>query len=224
MKKHETFSVELKQFIEEQYIAHYSTTKVIALVKENFDSNIGRSPIVNYLKSVGLYEGLAGPNYIKNKVKNQVEYLQKTYGVSNWGQMADGGYKGQNKIPYQKLKIIEDISAYKEMVDKITKTVVRKLKRQNRLPTHCAYTRIEFADVSGESNPNDPRKRTVDHVVPITQCYLLGWPPEKAASLDNIEFVLRFVNSMKSNTNFNSFKEFIPIIKEALINEGYQSN
>jgi hypothetical protein len=64
----------------------------------------------------------------------------------------------------------------------------------------------------------------VDHIVPVIQCYLLGWPPEKAAALDNIKFVLRFVNSMKSNTNKKDFEQFIPIIKEALLNEGCQSN
>lgn len=224
MKKYELFSPELKQFIEDQYTTQYSTTKVIELVKERFDDNIGRGPIVDYLKSVGLYEGLNGPNYLKKKVEKQVEYLKNTYGVVNWGQMSDGGYKAQNKIPYQKLKLVEDLAVYKEQVEKLTKRAVQKLKQLNQIPTHCAYTGVEFADVRGQANPNDPRKRTVDHVVPVMQCYLLEWPPEKAASLDNIEFVLRVVNSIKGNTSFENFKEFVPIIKKALLNEGYQSN
>jgi hypothetical protein len=213
--KYEKFTDELKEFITKTYLDTYSTTKVQEGVKLHFDPLMGRSPIVDYLKSVNLYEGLNGSNYLKKKVELQVKLLQEKYGVSNWGQMSDGGWKIQNKIPYKKIKMIDEIVEYKKQVEKLTYKTIKKMKKLGNIPTHCEYTNVLFADSEGTPNPNDPRKRTVDHVVPVSHCFLLGWSPGKAASEDNIKYILRLVNTMKGNSDYTSFAPLIPVLKRA---------
>ena len=213
--KYEKFTDELKQFITKTYLDTYSTTKVIEGVKLHFDPLMGRAPIVSYLKSINLYEGLNGPNFLKKKVELQIKILQERYGVSNWGQMSEGGWKIQNKIPYKKIKMMDDMVEYKKQVEKLTSKTVNKMKKLGNIPTHCEYTNIIFADSDGTTNPNHPRKRTADHVVPVSHCFLLGWSPDKAASEDNIKYILRLVNTVKGNSDYTSFAPLIPVLKRA---------
>ncbi len=91
-------------------------------------------------------------------------------------------------------------------------------------PTYCYYTGIQFADEEGLVNPNDPRKRSVDHKVPVIICYLNGISVEQAGSIDNLTFVLKYVNSVKSNTEHKSFLAVAHKIRKVFINEGYKSN
>lgn len=215
------FSNDVTKFIEEQYIKLYSVTKVIVLVNNYFHVRVGRIRITNHLKSVGLFEGLYGPNYLKKKVDNNIKCLQERYGVINWGQMPEGGWKIQNKIPYTPSKMSKEFAEYRHQVENATRINIKRLKKEGKIPTRCAYTDIEFADNFRQPNPNDPRKRTTDHMIPIMHCFLLRWLPEKAAAIDNIRFVTRMVNTLKGNTEFSSFKKYIPMIKERIINEDY---
>lgn len=214
--KYETFTEEMKQLISKTYLDTFSVTKVTNAVKLHFDPTIGRGPIRDYLKSINIYEGLTGPNYLKKKVELHVELMKERYGVSNAGQLPNGGWTLQNKIPYKKIKLMGQQLEYNKQVGKITLKTVKKARNAGNIPTHCEYTNILFADSEGTpTNPNHPRKRTVDHVVPVTHCFLLGWSPDKAASEDNIKYIIRYANSVKGNSDYASFAPLIPILKKA---------
>jgi len=225
MLKHKTFTDELKDFIRNSYLKNYSVTKVIDEVKSNFqgniEGNIGRNPITNYLKEIGIYEGLNGSNYLKKKVENNVKIMNERYGVDNWGQVNGEGWSKLNSIPYEKISYLDtDFLEYRKLVDKLSK----KNKKFITEDVYCYYTGIMFADAEYDKvNPNDPRKRSLDHKIPIIICYLDGISCEDVASLDNLIYVLRYVNSIKSNTDHDSFIPIARKIRKVFINEGFKS-
>ncbi len=223
IKKYETFSDDLKKFIIVQYEKLYSVTKVLNLIKIQYNIKLGRKPIEDYLKSIDIYEGLNGENYLKTKVANNEKILMERYGVKNWGQTENGGYKLQNKIPYERLNFIDkDIKKYKTNVEKLTRLNIKKMKM---IPEYCFYTGIKFIDCEqNKVNPNDPRKRSIDHKIPVIICYFNNIPAEKTASIDNLVFVLKYVNSIKGNTLHESFLNIAPKLRKAFINAGYKSN
>jgi len=207
----------MKHFYINKYLETYSVSEVMRQAGDG----VGRDTIVNVLKEHGIYEGLSGPNYLKKKVQSHEKLMMQKYGVTNWGQTKEGGYKKQNKIPYEKISYLSDeYNEYKSLVNKETEKNLRKIS----LPKYCYYTGILFADEEYTPNPNDPRKRSIDHKIPIVLCYLNGVEVEKAASLENIVFVLRYVNSVKSNTTEESFIPIAEKIRKVFINEGYKSN
>lgn len=218
MKKH--ISDQTKQ----KYIELYKQTYSVSKIMETVNDGNGRNIIVNILKEARVYEGLSGPNYLKMKIKNHEELMMKKYGVKNWGQTKDGGYKSLNKIPYEKVSYLTDeYIEYKQRVEKITKKNIKKYYK-NELPKYCYYTGIEFADVKGTPNPNDPRKRSVDHKTPILHCYLNEISEAEAGSIDNTVFVLKYVNSVKAQSTEESILPLMEKIRKVFINEGYKSN
>lgn len=220
--KHMQFSDDLRQFIIEKYLNTYSVTIVKEHVNKMYDNSIGRGPITNVLKDAGIYEGLNGPNYLKKKVENNEKIMMEKYGVINIGQLGTSGWTAQNKVQYSKMRMTSDINKYRKDVNKLTNQYTRKLLKENKIPSHCEYTGVEFADTGKkEVNPNDPAKRTVDHIVPVTYAYILGWTPEETSDPSNISYILRIVNGFKSNTDYDSFAKYIPHIKRILTNEGY---
>jgi CxxC motif-containing protein len=221
IKKYETFSEDLKQFIEKKYKECYSTTQVVKSVNELYNLHLGRGAIEEYLKYIKIYEGLTGENYLKNKVEKNKKVMMERYGVENWGQTSDGGYKAQNKIPYDKIPILsKDFKRYKLEVEKVTKQNKKHIKNID----FCFYTGIRFVDTEQEKvNPNDPRKRSIDHKIPIIICFLNNISPEIAGGIDNLIFVLKYVNSIKGNTLHESFLSIAPKIRKVFINEGYKS-
>lgn len=219
MKKYETFTEELKRFIKDLYLEEYSVSIVLKQVKEKYPnmSPIGRTPITDYLKHIGVYEGLTGSNYVKKNNERVVNTIRERYGVDNWGQTADGGWTKLNSIKYEKLNIDKEFSEFKRKVEKLTRKNVKKL---NELPIKCEYTGVTFNDIYGDVNPNDPLKRTIDHIVPVIHAFIMGWTVEETSDITNIAFVIRIVNSIKGNTSKESFNSLLPNIKERLINEG----
>ncbi|NDG32892.1 hypothetical protein EB118_22840 [bacterium] len=206
--------------MKEKYIQKYKETYSVSEILRTFNDGIGRKKIINLLKEEGIYEGLNGPNYLKKKVENNEKIMMKKYGVINWGQTKDGGYKSQNKIPYKKISYLnEEYKEYKNQVEKETKLNIKNID----LPEYCFYTGIQFADVEGPVNPNDPRKRSVDHKIPVIICYLNGFSTNQASDLTNLIFVLKYVNSIKSNTDHESFLKITHKIREVFVNEGYKS-
>ena len=157
-------------------------------------------------------------------MKIQATVLNR-YGVVNIGQLDNYGRKRFNAIPYTKLKLVEEIKEFRRLVDIITQQKVQQLKKQKKLLTTCNYTGIPFIDeIKLEVNPNDPLKRTVDHVVPVTEAFFLGWTPEQTAADTNIVFCLRIVNTLKHNTDAEKFKKmYVPLLKERLIYESQRS-
>lgn len=207
----------MKSFYVNKYLESYSVSQVMRQANDG----VGRNTIVNILKEHGIYEGLSGPNYLKKKVQTQEKLMMKKYGVINWGQTKEGGYKKQNKIPYKKISYLSD--EYKEYRSLVIKETEKNLKKITK-PKYCHYTGVLFADEEYSPNPNDPRKRSIDHKIPIILCYLNGVEAKKAASLDNIVFVLKYVNSVKSNMTEESFIPIAEKIRKVFINEGYKSN
>lgn len=54
-------------------------------------------------------------------------------------------------------------------------------------------------------------------------CYLNNIRAEEAGSKDNIVFVLKYVNSVKSNTLHESFLTIANKIRKVFIDEGFES-
>jgi hypothetical protein len=203
------------------YQEHYSVSKILRDFTIQGQVVLQREKVEKILKENNIYEGLYGENYLKKKVEVNKITLNERYGVINPGQLENGGYAKMNKIPYNKFTFIdEDFRNYREKVYKITKINLSKIDP----PKFCEYTGILFADEEDPTNPNDPRKRSVDHVLPIVWCYFNDVEPTIAGSLENIKFVLKYVNTIKSNTLHESFLPIALKIRKALINEGFESN
>lgn len=201
---------ERKQEYIDKYLETYSVTKVI----EAFDYGDGRNPIVAVLKEAGVYEGLTGKNYLTKKVENQKKLMMETYGVDNISKVREN-WSARNAIPYEKLHVQTEFVEYRDAVSKLSKKNATKIPP----PTKCYYTKIEFADNKRTPNPNDPRKRSLDHKKPVLQCFFEGMTVEDAASLNNLRYVLRYVNSIKGNTSHESFLPMADKIREIILNE-----
>lgn len=205
------------------YVELYKEIYSVSEIMKRLNDGVGRGRIVNVLKEAGVYEGLNGPNYLKKKVETHEKIMMQKYGVINWGQTKDAGYKKQNKIPYKKISYLtDDYMIYREKVDKLTKYNIKRYYNRN-FPKYCYYTGIIFADEEGPVNPNDPRKRSVDHRIPIVHCFLNKISIEEASSLDNIVFVLKYVNSIKAQSTEDSILPIIEEIRKAFLNEGFSS-
>jgi len=101
----------------------------------------------------------------------------------------------------------------------LTKKNVRSIDK----PKYCFYTGIKFADEYGKVNPNDPCKRSIDHIKSIYECFLTGIAIEEAASIENIVFCLKICNTIKGNAEIQYFKKNIAkYLREEFINEGYE--
>ena len=198
--------------INEQIIELYKQTYSVTEVLKSVD--YGRNKVVKILKEAGVYEGLNGPNYLATKVKKHRQVMQEKYGVDNISQIKTNQLIESNKIQYDRFDFDDELREYTKQVRNYTKNLVTR-KKAVALPTECFYTGIEFAEVNKEqTNPNDPLKRTVDHKHPIILCYFDGWTVEQAGGEDNIVFVLRYINSLKSNTSHECFLPIANKVKE----------
>lgn len=210
------------------YQKYHTVTDVLNNIKHlSFGriKTISRAKITETLKREGVYAPYSEDALRVRHEKSKSTMLDR-YGVINPGQLPDaGGYQEYNRIPYNKLEINKKVEDYKQKVNKITKLKHRCNRRANKLPEFCYYTGIKFSDANTPKvNPNDPLKRSIDHKTSVIYCYLNGWTPEKCASKDNMVYVLRYVNTIKSNT---LEKDFIPIaakLRKELIHEGFEHN
>lgn len=215
----------IESYVSTLYNNTYSVTECIEIVKKKENTILGemslRKLITKFLDSRGVRKESGSVEVQQKKQKKIQATVFKKYGVINVGQLDEFGRKRFNKIPYTRLKLVEDIKEYRKQVDELTQRHVQELRRQGKIPTVCYYTDVPFADVTLTAvNPNDPLKRTVDHVVSVTKAFFLGWPPEKTADVSNFVFCLRIINTLKHNTDFEEFNTiFLPILKERLRNE-----
>jgi hypothetical protein len=208
---------EQKDLYRKIYLETYSVSEILRQCQDG----VGRSKIQQYLTDIGIYEGLTGNNYLKIKAKNHEELMMAKHGVKNWGQIS-GGFALINDIPYDKLPFDNEYSNYCKNVKKLTDKNVKKIKEAGVIPSYCQYSGIMFAECErNEVNPNDWRKRSVDHIKPIISCFFDGDSIEYAAGNDNIAFVLKYINSIKGNSTLDSCKNIIQNIKERFINAGY---
>ena len=90
------------------------------------------------------------------------------------------------------------------------------------LEDYCYYTGIQFADVENEhTNPNDPRKRTLDHKIPLSICYMRGMSMDESNHPDNLVWCLRVINNIRGCSDTNSFLPVAQYYREKFIECGY---
>lgn len=208
---------DIENVIIDFYKKTYSVTQVIKNLKEQ-SLTIGRNRIVKILKKHNIYEGLTGKKYSEAKVNNLKILMKSKYGVENWGELKLSGYVLNNTIEYKKISYLDEkYKEYCKQVNLLTKKNIKKMEKIN----YCYYTGILFSDAVKVSNPNDPRKKSIDHKVPKIICYLNNISVEEASKIDNLAFVLKYVNSVKGNTDHESFLKIAKKIREVFINEGY---
>jgi hypothetical protein len=142
--------------------------------------------------------------------------------------------KERNKVPYSQPKFQEEMNQYVSgLSDRIRKRHSRKKrgimkgKRKDCKPVlpvedYCYHTGIRFVDVEVEHpNPNDPRKRTLDHKIPLSICFVNGMTEDEANHPDNLCWALRCVNNIRGATDLESFKPIAQYYREQFIKEGY---
>ena len=208
--------------MKDSYINLYKDTYSVSEILRQSNDGVGRTKIEKILKEEGIYEGLNGKKYLEKKTENLKNICQEKYGVDNYSQLKLSGWATQNDIPYKKINFLnEEYKLYNKEITKLTKKNSKKIEETQ----YCFYTGIQFIDVEQDKvNPNDPRKRTIDHKIPVIICYLNNISVEDASSVDNIVYVIRYVNSIKGNTLHDSFLSIAPKIRKVFINEGCKSN
>ncbi|MEI7674571.1 MAG: hypothetical protein WCI60_02450 [bacterium] len=199
--KKKVFSDEQKNMIIEHYKNCYSVLETSKIM------GVAYVQIKRILEEEGVFESFGGENYKRLNTERIKKSTLKKYGVDNISKIRQSGWTTQNHIGYERLAFDEEYKKYSARVMKLTRKNAQQIKEN----THCFYTGIEFSDNNQkEVNPNDPRKRSIDHRKSVIECFLESLCPEECASLDNIVFALKYVNTIKGNTKEDSF---IPIAK-----------
>lgn len=216
------YTDEIKDEIRKSYKQNYAVSEVLRELGSK-GIKVNRSGVTELLKRDGIYEGLTGPNYTKRHAARVKKAMLKNHGVENYGQISRGFAK-LNKIAYKKPEAFgNNWEAYRSQVKLFTARSLKELPK----PDYCEYTGIRFADAdkpAKQINPNDPIKRTLDHKVAVLTGYILGMPPEEIGSIDNLAYVIRHVNTIKSNTSYEDFLPIAEKLREVYINEGFESN
>lgn len=214
-----TVTPEIEKMITEMYLEVWSISEIRRRLPE--DQRVSREKIVKILTDANVYEGLTGENYTKHSQTRIQQKVKDKFGVKNYG-MVSGGWSISNKIPYTKVNCFDkEFTEYKEQVDKLTRKNLKKIVK----PEYCEYTGVKFIDaIQDRVNPNDPRKRTVDHRIPVITCFLNNVTVEEASALHNLAFVLRYVNTIKSNSTYESFIPLAKKIRKIMINENFPHN
>lgn len=141
----------------------------------------------------------------------------------------------QNQIPYEKLNFSDEMNSYIQKGGALLRR--RNSRKKNGMPCkrkdakarvtmtdYCYYTGIKFVDAEQEwCNPNDPRKRTLDHKIPLSICYIKGWDIDKANHPDNIVCCLRSINNIRQSTDMESFRPIAEWYREKLIEQGFDA-
>jgi hypothetical protein len=208
--------IEITPAIEETIIRLYTETySVTDVLLDPLIKGIGRLRIVEVLKDANIYEGIRGKNQQAKKQEKIKNTMLSRYGVENNGQRPGQGFGERNKIPYTNVEFLDEgYKLYRKAVEHQTNKTIHSMVK----PDTCFYTGIRFADVDAEHvNPNDQRKRTIDHKIPVIIGYLQGRTVEEISSPENITFVLRYVNTIKGNTLHENFLPIAEYIKLAFI-------
>ena len=208
-----------KDELQKLYIDDGLSPNEIALI-----FNTTRTNIEKVLKELSILQSLS--DRFKNKA-NKVRRLEKSkntclknHGVTNIGYTLKHGRSKLNKVPYKKIEYLTG-NEYETYVQKVQYYTKQALKIKDK-PKYCEYTGIMFGDeLYDEINPNDPIKRSVDHKIPVVIGYLNQIPPERIGSIENLAYVIRYVNSIKGNTLYESFIPTALKIREIFKNENY---
>lgn len=140
----------------------------------------------------------------------------------------------RNKIEYVQPKFQQELTEYIRVAgDSVrkrhsrTRTGKVKHSRSDAKPVlqeydYCYHTGIRFVDAEVEfANPNDPRKRSLDHKIPLAVCFIMGMTMDEANHPDNLCWCLKCVNNVRASTDLKSFKKIADYYREQFIKEGY---
>lgn len=140
----------------------------------------------------------------------------------------------RNKIPFENPEFQIEMNEWIRLAsDSIRKrhsrTRIGKVKhsRSDAKPVlkeedYCYYTGIKFADVEKQFvNPNDPRKRSLDHKIPLAICYIKGMTMDEANHPDNLCWCLKVINNIRGTSDLESFKPIAEYYRQKFIEAGY---
>lgn len=198
------------------------TEKILSLAGSELPIGKARKIVDTYVKTHNMFRGLADPILNMRRQQKVKNTMIERYGVENWGQTAAGGYRSLNKIPYSKLECMEQYNEFRKKVERGLGQYKTHAMKFNEIPYECEYTGVSFADTNGICNPNDPLKRSIDHRVPIIEGFFKGWTVEQMNSRENLAWCIRYINTVKGNTTYESFSNLLPYIKEK-INESIKN-
>ena len=87
---------------------------------------------------------------------------------------------------------------------------------------YCYHTGIKFADAGQQhTNPNDPRKRSLDHIIPLAICYIKGMTMDEANHPDNLCWCLKVINNVRGTSDLDSYKPVADFYRQKFIEAGY---
>jgi len=141
----------------------------------------------------------------------------------------------RNKLPTETLEFQKDMLDWCRVAsDSIRKRHSRtrvglvKHKRSDAKPVlkeedFCYYTGVRFVDAEEEFvNPNHPRKRSLDHKIPLLYCYIQGWTMDEANHPDNLCWCLKCVNNVRGCSDLKSFQPIADYFRQKFIEEGIE--
>jgi len=206
----------------DEIINHYSQHYSVSKVMRDFGLSEGaRRWIEKILKEEDIYQGTGGLQALK-KVERIESTMMKRYGVRNAGQLDHGGWKLLNGREKTDPEFISDFNVFKGDVERLTKK-----NRKKMIPSkYCYYTGIKFVDEEVDNpNPNDQRKRTIDHKISVWDAYFVhNFAAEDVSNTSNLVYCIRYANSIKHNKSHHDFKKTANIIRKRFIDEGFASN
>lgn len=200
-----------------EIIEYYKNNPNVADVIYVF--KVSRVAVVRLLKQADVYKGFG--NQPSRSIK-RMNTLQQRYGVTNYGQtpMMRQRLIERNSIPYNQPMFLFNLDSFRKNVDSITARNKKLLLDTG----YCFYTGIQFGDIKGLINPNDPIKKTIDHKISIVDGYLRNYTAEEIGCLSNLCWTIKYCNSFKGNMSANDFLNYSRLIRERFIDAGYEHN
>lgn len=154
-----------------------------------------------------------------SKTQNMIKTIKEKYGVENVGQLPENRKKlsDRNNAEVFKLPVFLRFDEYNQKVALITRRNRKKLSK----PITDYYTGLPFLKEMSESEfMQGDLYPTVDHKLSVFYCFLKNIPAEECASISNLCWTYRFINTKKFFLTESMFiNTLLPSIKEILSNE-----
>ena len=214
-KKDDVIESKFRESIIKRYVEEPNCSLVIR------EYGISRPRLLRILKDAGVYDP-SGYDARQARSRSVKQSIKEKYGVINVGQL-EAQKKAlaiRNNLEKTIINFNDEFKHYSVLVDYNT----NKNKKNVIDSGYCFYTGIGFSDLKGDTNPNDPLKRTLDHKISKLEGFFRGISPDVIGGTSNLLYCLRYCNSVKGNMDMASFAVFSVFIRERLKNEGHESN